>query len=166
MLVSVSMNILKLSYQNSNKFGELLEFKINIKSCGNTNKVWPTHLLQIDFSCFPAFWNVASARESDFTAQMIWWYCAVAHVIGNIGLSFACSQTGLLVIAKPNLVGLCRLSELYAKVDDKRLGKSVSDILCLIACSNKQAAIHLRMRSDELDFKSSRSRRQNLTTAI
>jgi len=79
---------------------------------------------------------------------------------------FACSQTGLLVIAKPNLVGLCRLSELYAKVDDKRLGKSVSDILCLIACSNKQAAIHLRMRSDELDFKSSRSRRQNLTTAI
>jgi len=26
------------------------------------------------------FWNVASARERDFTAQMVWWYCAFAQL--------------------------------------------------------------------------------------
>jgi len=28
-------------------------------------------------------WNVASAREWDFTTQMVWWHCAVAHLRGN-----------------------------------------------------------------------------------
>jgi len=61
-----------------------------------TNKVGPTHLFQtasLCFLAFPTFWNVASVRESDFTAQMIWWYCAVAHLRGNIGLVL-----GLLVV--------------------------------------------------------------------
>jgi len=31
------------------------------------------------------FWNVASAREWDFTATMVWCYCAVAHLTGNSG---------------------------------------------------------------------------------
>ena len=73
----------------------------------NTNKAGPTHFFQIVSPCFPAFptfWNVASARELDFTAQMIWWYCAVVHLKGNIGLSLDCSLTELLVIAKPNPV--------------------------------------------------------------
>jgi len=68
------------------KFRELLEVKISIKSYENTNKVGSTHLFQVA-SCFPAFpmfWNVASVRESDFTAQMIWWNWAVAHLIGDI----------------------------------------------------------------------------------
>jgi len=70
------------------KFRELLEFRISIPSYKNTNKVGPTHLFQIAscFLAFPTFWNVASARESDFTAQMIWRYCAIAHLRGNIGL--------------------------------------------------------------------------------
>jgi len=38
----------------------------------------------------------------------------------------------------------------------------MSDIPCLIACNNKQAAIYLRKRSDELDFKFSRSSRNIL----
>jgi len=29
-------------------------------------------------------WNVASAREYDITAQMIWWYYAAAHLGGNL----------------------------------------------------------------------------------
>jgi len=28
-------------------------------------------------------WNVASAREWDSIAQMVWWYCAIAHLGGN-----------------------------------------------------------------------------------
>jgi len=77
------------------KFCELLQFRISIKSYENTNKVGPTHLFQIAscFLAFPTFRNVASVRESDFTAQMIWWYCAVAHLRGNIGLVL-----GLLVV--------------------------------------------------------------------
>jgi len=37
-----------------------------------------THLIQIPscFHAFPVFWDVASAREWDFTAQMFWWCCA------------------------------------------------------------------------------------------
>jgi len=57
------------------KFGELFEFRISIKSYENTNKVGPTHLFQVASPCypvFPTFWNVASALESDFTAQMVW----------------------------------------------------------------------------------------------
>jgi len=52
------------------KFGELLEFRVSVKSCENANKAGPTHLLQIAscFSAFPKFWNAASARESDLTA--------------------------------------------------------------------------------------------------
>jgi len=81
------------------KFIELLEFRISMKSYENT-KVGPTYLFQIASHCFlafPTFWNVASVRESDFTAQMIWWYCAVEHLRGNIGLVL-----GLLVV-KQNL---------------------------------------------------------------
>jgi len=54
-------------------FGELFEIRISIKSCENTNKVGPTHLFQLAscFPVFPTFWNVASALESDFTAQMV-----------------------------------------------------------------------------------------------
>jgi len=78
------------------KFRELFHFRISIKSYENTNKVGPTHLFQTASPCFlafPTFLNVASVRESDFTAQMIWWYCAVAHLRGNIGLVL-----GLLVV--------------------------------------------------------------------
>jgi len=78
------------------KFRELLEIRISMKSYENTNKVGPTPLCQIASSCFlafPTFWNVANVRASDFTAQMIWWYCAVAHLRGNIGLVL-----GLLVV--------------------------------------------------------------------
>jgi len=31
--------------------------------------------------------NVASAREWDFTVQMVWWYCVFVHLIGNTGIS-------------------------------------------------------------------------------
>ena len=30
-------------------------------------------------------WNVVSAQEWDFSAQMVWWYCAVAYLRRNIG---------------------------------------------------------------------------------
>jgi len=49
-----------------------------MKCYENTNKVGPTHLFQTAYPCFLAFLtfqNVASVRESDFTAQLIWWYC-------------------------------------------------------------------------------------------
>jgi len=58
------------------KFRELLKFRISMKSYENTNKVGPTHLFQIASPCFPVFptfCNVASALESDFTAQMVWY---------------------------------------------------------------------------------------------
>ena len=29
-------------------------------------------------------WNVASTKEWDFTAQMLWWFCAVAHLEGTL----------------------------------------------------------------------------------
>jgi len=45
------------------------------------------------FLAFPTFRYFPSVRESDFTAQMIWWYYAVAHLRGNIGLVL-----GLLVV--------------------------------------------------------------------
>ena len=83
------------------KFRVLLEFTISIKSYENTNKVGPTHLFQIASPCFlafPTFWNVAIVRESDFTVQMIWWYCAVAHLRGNIGLVL------VLVVVKQNFL--------------------------------------------------------------
>jgi len=74
------------------KYRELLEFRISIKSYENMNKVGPTHLFQIASLCFlafPTFSNASSVRESDLTAQMIWWYCAAAHLRGNIGLVLA-----------------------------------------------------------------------------
>ena len=82
------------------KLRELLEFRISIKSCENSNKVGPIHLFQIAscFLVFPTFWNVASVLESDFTTQMIWWYCAVAHLRGNIGLVLA------LLVVKQNFL--------------------------------------------------------------
>jgi len=86
----------------NHKFRELLEFRISIKSYENTNKAGPTHFFQIAscFLAFPKFWNVASVRESDFTALMIWWYCAVAHLRGNIGLVLA------LLVVKQNFLQL------------------------------------------------------------
>jgi len=69
------------------KFRELLEFRISINSYENTNKVGPTHSFQIASSCFlafPTFWNVASVQESNFTSQMIWWYCAVRILEGTL----------------------------------------------------------------------------------
>ena len=30
-------------------------------------------------------WIVGSARERDFTAQIVWWHCAIAHLGGNTG---------------------------------------------------------------------------------
>jgi len=33
---------------------------------------------------FRLLWNVASAREWDFTAQQFWWSWVFAHFIGNI----------------------------------------------------------------------------------
>jgi len=83
------------------KFRELLELRISIKSYENTNKVGPTQSFQIAyprFLAFPTFWNVANVPASDFTAQMIWWYFAVAHLGGNIGLVLA------LLIVKQNFL--------------------------------------------------------------
>jgi len=40
-------------------------------------------------------WNVASAREWDFTRQMVWWHprvFAVAHLWGNSGLTILCDE--------------------------------------------------------------------------
>jgi len=74
------------------KFRESLELWISMKSYENTNKVGPTHLFQIASLCFlalPALWSVPSVPEPNFTAQMIWGYCAVAHLRGNIGLVLA-----------------------------------------------------------------------------
>jgi len=45
-----------------------------------------THFIQMA-SCLPAvplLWNVASARERDFTAQQFSWSCVFAHLRGNI----------------------------------------------------------------------------------
>jgi len=33
---------------------------------------------------FPLLWNIASARECDFTAQQFWWSWVFAHLRGNI----------------------------------------------------------------------------------
>jgi len=44
------------------------------------------HFIQIA-SCLhavPLLWNVASAREWDFTAQQLWWSWVFAHLIGSI----------------------------------------------------------------------------------
>jgi len=30
-------------------------------------------------------WNVASAKEKYFAAQILWWFCAVALLTGNTG---------------------------------------------------------------------------------
>ena len=38
--------------------------------------------------------NVASAREWDFTVQTVWWYCAVAHLRGDIGPHITSSDRG------------------------------------------------------------------------
>jgi len=35
--------------------------------------------------------NVASAQEWDFTAQMLWWFCAVVHLRGNTGHQRVCA---------------------------------------------------------------------------
>ena len=59
-----------------------VNYIINIQSYQTTNK---THFIQIA-SCLPAvplLWNVASAREWDFTAQQFWWSCVFAHLSGN-----------------------------------------------------------------------------------
>jgi len=45
-----------------------------------------THFIQIT-SClraFPLLWNVASAREWDFTAQQFWWSWVFVSLKGNI----------------------------------------------------------------------------------
>ena len=36
-------------------------------------------------------WNVASAQERHFTAQMHCWFCAVAHLRGNTGHQGVCA---------------------------------------------------------------------------
>jgi len=38
--------------------------------------------------------HFASAWEWDFTAQTVWWYCAVAHLRGNIGPHITSSVRG------------------------------------------------------------------------
>jgi len=47
--------------------------------------------------------NVASAREWDFTLQMVWWFCAFVHLRGNIGLTIAIRANefceGIIVVA-------------------------------------------------------------------
>jgi len=43
------------------------------------------HFIQIA-SCLhavPLLWNVASAREWDFTAQQLWWFCGMLQVREN-----------------------------------------------------------------------------------
>jgi len=35
--------------------------------------------------------NVASAQECDFTAQMLWCFCAFAHLRGNSGHQGVCA---------------------------------------------------------------------------
>ena len=80
-----------------------------MKSYENTKKVGPIHLFQIASACLfalPTFRYFPSVRESDFPAQMIWWYCALAHLRERwTVVRLACSQTERLVIVRPNPVG-------------------------------------------------------------
>jgi len=39
-------------------------------------KQWKVYAIYIRYG----IWNVASARAWDFTAQMVWWYCAIAQL--------------------------------------------------------------------------------------
>ena len=41
--------------------------------------------------------NVASAQEWDFTAQMLWWFCAVAHLGGNTAVVYAYGNFAILI---------------------------------------------------------------------
>jgi len=53
-----------------------------------------THFIQIA-SClraFPLLWNVASAREWDFTAQQFWWFWVFARFTGTL-LTMQCKWT-------------------------------------------------------------------------
>ena len=68
-------------------------FSINYKLCELYNKYTilsnyeqNTHFIQIASSlrAFPLLWNIASAREWDFTAQQFSWSCVFAHLRGNI----------------------------------------------------------------------------------
>jgi len=50
------------------------------------------------FRVFPMFWNVASG--CDFTAQMVWWFCAFAHfraVVQTRGPRTTCGLRGSFV---------------------------------------------------------------------
>jgi len=76
----VSMIILGLSKWSFQWITNFINYIINIQFYQNT------HFIQIA-SClraFPLLWNVASAREWDFTAQQFWWSWLFAHLRGNI----------------------------------------------------------------------------------
>jgi len=76
----VSMIILGLNKWSFQRITNFMNYIINIQSYQNT------HLIQIP-SClraFPLLWNVASAREWDFTAQQFWWSWVFAHLRENI----------------------------------------------------------------------------------
>ena len=81
---------------------EWVEFSMNYKFCELYYKYiilskyeQNTHFIQIS-SCLPAvplLWNVASAREWDFTAQQFWWSWAFAPLRGNIADEWRCKWT-------------------------------------------------------------------------
>jgi len=80
MLVLVSMLILGLSKWSFQWITNFMNYIIDIQSYQNT------HFIQIA-SClraFPLLWNVASARECDFTVQQFWWSWVCVHLGGNI----------------------------------------------------------------------------------
>jgi len=57
----------------------------SIKLYQNTKKIAFTFNSN-SFPCFlvfPLFWKCC--KRWDFTAEMVWWYCAVAHFWGSIG---------------------------------------------------------------------------------
>jgi len=49
-----------------------------------TNKIHISFKYLLVFAQFSMHWNVASARERDFTAQQFWWSRVFAHLRGNI----------------------------------------------------------------------------------
>ena len=92
-LLSISVRSNIILYWANICFSEHDLFSMNYKLCELYNKYGilsnyeqNTQFIQIA-SCLPAvplLWNVASAREWDFTAQQFSWSCVFAHVRENI----------------------------------------------------------------------------------
>ena len=84
-------------------------------------------LLNFEWVIYFLFCNVTSAREWDFTAQIVWWYSAYAQLGGNNNsalhiLDFCCCQNSSIKLK----TDLCRslrknISELHSKLCTKKL---------------------------------------------